>query len=83
MADTLLKKLHAMHVHFSFLFISQPRSCHIKDIELLLLQFCRQLEHVTKKYQFSTKHSIGVRFVTQRTRNNLEIIAETGSYIYR
>ena len=83
MADTLLKKLHAMHVHFSFLFISQPRSCHIKDIELLLLQFCRQLVDVTKKYQFSTKHSIGVRFVTQRTRNNLEIIAETGSYIYR
>ena len=77
MADTLLKKLQAMHMHISFLFISQPRSCHIKYMELPLLQFCGQLEHVTKKYQFSSKHSIGVRFVTQTTRNNLEIIGET------
>ena len=83
MADTLLKKLHALHVHFSFLFISQPHSCHIKDIELLLLQFCGQLEHVTKKYQFSSKHFIDVRFVTQTTRDNLEIIAERRSYIYK
>lgn len=76
MVDTLLKKLHAMHVQISFLSISQP-FMHIKDMELLLFQFCGQLAHLTKKYQFSSKLFIGVRFVTQTTRNNLEIIAET------
>ena len=80
MADTLLKKLHAMHALFCP-FLS--RSCHIKDMELLLFQFCGQLAHLTKKCQFSSKHFIGVRFVTQTTRNKIEIIAETRSYIYK
>ena len=83
MADTLLKKLHAICTCISLFCSFISCSCHIKDMELLLLQFCGQIEHVTKKYQFSSKHSIGVRFVTQSTRNNLEIIVETRSYIYR
>ena len=48
--------------------------------------FCSSVDNLRtwrKSINFLPKLFIGVRFVTQTTRNNLEIIAETWSYIYR